>query len=287
MERRRCAEQQPNCAAKRATALSRMMTGIAVAALALLAGCDLWLTRKRREALPAQFQAAWLRLCRGRMWDVFVRTAQGVRAVSSRALGAQILSIRFVTGSLLASALLAAVVLATTALVLKVTMQDPVAHFLRYFASVTVFSGWICAWATAATLDALRYTQAIATRILAPLAHLLGACLLCLLALHAGTWLEYQQIRTPLPYASEWFYADVYLRYLREPGGRSVTLAVSAGVLWSFLIAWSVLLATVLARILRPMLQPATTGVLRGLQRLPHGLLAAAAVVASVALVAT
>jgi hypothetical protein len=263
------------------------MKAVAVAALVLIAVFDLWLTTTRRINLATRLETALARLSRGNMQDFLERTIQGVRTASCRFFGPRILSIRFVIGSLVSSTLLAAAVLTATAQVLTVTMQEPIAQFLRYFVWVTMLCGWVGASATAAMLDASRRTRSLFVPFAAAPLHLLAACVLWLLVMHAGIWLEYQQIRTPLPYASEWFYADVYLRYMRDPGGRCLTLAVSAGVLWSFLIPWCALLVAVLARVLLRLFQPATRRLLGELQKLPRGLLTIAAIVLLVALVAT
>ena len=58
-------------------------------------------------------------------------------------------------------------------------------------------------------------------------------------AMHAGTWLEWRRASTPLGYGTEWFYADIYLRYWRDAWGRGVALAMAAaiGVLPATLLA--------------------------------------------------
>ena len=42
---------------------------------------------------------------------------------------------------------------------------------------------------------------------------------LWLAAMHAGAWFEWQVRRTPIAYGTDWFYAEMYHEYVREPGG--------------------------------------------------------------------
>ena len=37
--------------------------------------------------------------------------------------------------------------------------------------------------------------------------------------MHAGAWFEWQVRRTPIAYGTDWFYAEMYHKYVREPGG--------------------------------------------------------------------
>ena len=48
--------------------------------------------------------------------------------------------------------------------------------------------------------------------------------------MHAGAWLEWQVRRTPIAWGTDWFYAEMYNEYVREPGGLVVSVSVAAAV---------------------------------------------------------
>jgi hypothetical protein len=48
--------------------------------------------------------------------------------------------------------------------------------------------------------------------------------------MHFGTWLEWRESRSPLEFASEWFYAQVYDDYFRNPAGFAITTAIALAV---------------------------------------------------------
>ncbi len=51
--------------------------------------------------------------------------------------------------------------------------------------------------------------------------------LLWLSVMHFGTWLEWRDNNSPLAYGSEWFYADVYDKFVRNPAGLALSLCIS------------------------------------------------------------
>lgn len=42
-----------------------------------------------------------------------------------------------------------------------------------------------------------------------------------------GTWLEWQEKATPTVFGSEWFLAEAYMEYVREPPGRLISLTAA------------------------------------------------------------
>ena len=59
--------------------------------------------------------------------------------------------------------------------------------------------------------------------------------------MYTGAWFEWQVRRTPIAYGTEWFYAEMYNEYVREPGGLALTLGVASTVtapLAAVLVAW-------------------------------------------------
>jgi len=59
---------------------------------------------------------------------------------------------------------------------------------------------------------------------------LLIPILLWLAVMHFGTWLEWHETSSPLAYASEWFYAQVYDDYFRNSAGLRITIAIATTI---------------------------------------------------------
>ena len=100
-------------------------------------------------------------------------------------------------------------------------------------------AGWI---ATALAAFHLRSLARNASRIgiaIRTAAHLCAPPLLWLAAMHAGAWFEWPGPTHPHRLGTDWFYAEMYHEYLREPGGLVLTASIAAAV--------AVPLATVLA----------------------------------------
>ena len=61
-------------------------------------------------------------------------------------------------------------------------------------------------------------------------AHLYAPPVLWLAAMQAGAWFEWQVRRTPIAYGTNWFYAEMYNEYVREPSGLVLSASVAAAV---------------------------------------------------------
>ena len=112
---------------------------------------------------------------------------------------------------------------------------------LPHYAAPGVAAGWI---ATALAAFHLRSLARNASRIgiaIRTAAHLCVPPLLWLAAMHAGAWFEWQVRRTPIAYGTDWFYAEMYHEYLRDPGGLVLAASIAAAVaapLATVLAAW-------------------------------------------------
>ena len=49
-----------------------------------------------------------------------------------------------------------------------------------------------------------------------------AVCALWLAAVHVALWLHWRGQSSPLGFATEWYYAEVYFAYVREPAGRGI-----------------------------------------------------------------
>ena len=115
------------------------------------------------------------------------------------------------------------------------------ARALPHYAAPALAAGWIAAALATLHLRALARTPTLAGAAIRTAVHLCAPPLLWLAAMHAGAWLEWQVRRTPIAYGTDWFYAEMYNEYVREPGGLVVSVSVAAAVaapLFAVLAAW-------------------------------------------------
>ena len=115
------------------------------------------------------------------------------------------------------------------------------ARALPHYAVPALAAGWIAAALALLHLRSLARTPTLAGAGIRTAAHLCAPPLLWLAAMHAGAWLEWQVRRTPIAWGTDWFYAEMYHEYVREPGGLVVSASVGAAVsapLASVLAAW-------------------------------------------------
>ena len=146
----------------------------------------------------------------------------------------------------MAGAFAVAAVASLTAATGAAIAGDSGARLLRalpHYAAPALAAGWIAAALAALHLRSLARAATLAGAAIRTAAHLCAPPVLWLAAMHAGAWLEWQVRRTPIAYGTEWFYAEMYNEYVREPGGLALTLGVAAAVtapLAAVLAAWVV-----------------------------------------------
>jgi len=144
----------------------------------------------------------------------------------------------------LAAAFAVAAVATVAAAAGAATTGDSGARFLRalpHYAAPALAAGWTAAALAALHLRTLARTATLAGAAIRAAAHLCAPPVLWLAAMHAGAWFEWQVRRTPIAYGTDWFYAEMYNEYVREPGGLVLTLSVAAAVtapLAAVLVAW-------------------------------------------------
>ena len=114
---------------------------------------------------------------------------------------------------------------------------------LPHYAAPALAAGWVAAALAALHLRSLARIPTLAGAAVRTAAHLCTPPLLWLAAMHGGAWLEWQVRRTPIAYGTDWFYAEMYNEYVREPGGLVVSVSVAAAVtapVAAVLAAWIV-----------------------------------------------
>jgi len=99
-----------------------------------------------------------------------------------------------------------------------------------WFTPATVFSGILSVACSHFVVRQLCTQQRLHVVFLLLLFWLLTPALLWLAVMHFGTWLVWRGTNSPLAYASEWFYAQVYDNYFRDPVGFTFTLAIATAI---------------------------------------------------------
>ena len=138
-----------------------------------------------------------------------------------------------------AAAILAAVVGAAVA-------GDSGARLMRalpHYAAPALVAGWLAAALAAFHLRSLARDSTPAGAGIRTVAHLCAPPALWIASMHAGAWFEWRVRRTPIAYGTDWFYAEMYQEYVREPGGLVVAVSVAMAVtapLAVVLVSWLV-----------------------------------------------
>ena len=112
---------------------------------------------------------------------------------------------------------------------------------LPHYAAPGLAAGWIAAALAAFHLRSLARNASCSSIAIRTAAHLCAPPLLWLAFMHAGAWFEWQVRRTPIAYGTDWFYAEMYHEYIRDPGGMVLTVSGAAAVaapLVAVLAAW-------------------------------------------------
>lgn len=185
---------------------------LAIAVLAVI--IDVWADDGRRQCMTAGYRA-W--------WDGLLKVTYS--RLMSDAAGWPRWS--HVPMAFLALGLAGAGFLAVGALVFTPDPEAVFSHVLNYFAGPSLAVG--LAWLAAST--GLRSTiirsPSVPLKVLLVLLLAAGAILMWAALMHMGTWLEWQYKRTATGYGTEWFYAEVYMEYIREPAGRLISLTAA------------------------------------------------------------
>ncbi|MEE8352042.1 MAG: hypothetical protein V3R37_07640 [Rhodospirillales bacterium] len=206
---------------------SEPFSALVLTSAVLVVIIDLWADGDRRKRMVTGHRIWWDRLRSVTHSRLMSEAASGfygfpaIKIVEGRSRFSHIV-VAFVavgvagTGSLVAGALLFA--------------PDPegvIRHALNYFAvpSAIIVLAWLAAGA--GLLSWIARASSAPLQVLFVILLGTGAILMWVVLMHMGTWLEWQYKRTPIPYGTEWFYAEVYMEYAREPLGRLVSLTAA------------------------------------------------------------
>lgn len=239
---------------------------------------DLRLAHERRVVLARRVLDRWAVVKKISAARLLAQSATHFHQVFVAVFGKSPLRLRFTVLALSISAIVGGITLVAGALAF---LRDPSAAIVpatRFFAVPTIACGWLAFALDCWLFAALSRTYLLPAQFGLFVLRLVTALALWLALMHAGTWMEWQQKRTPLAYGSEWFYAEAYWYYLREPEGRLVSFATGVVVALApvLFVASTTLLTT--AKLLYPILGPVLSRLLDVFCRVRRGVFAAAAV---------
>lgn len=244
--------------------------GLTVTALVIV---DLWCNRDARLAVAKRVRARLAFLKETPTANLLARSSARLYLASARVFGESPLRLRFVALALMASAGLGGVVLFAGA----VSLHDPSAAIvsaIRFFALPAVVCGSLSLALDHWFFGVLARKSSLPIQLGLLLLRAVAVLALWLALMHAGTWLEWQQKRTPLAYGSEWFYAEVYWYYMRDPAGRlvSLTAGIMVALLPALFLLWTALLSGL--KLLQPLLEPALACLLESFASARRGIFA-------------
>ena len=208
-------------------AFSEPFPALVLAFAVMVVTIDLWTDGDHRQRMATEHRAWWDRL----------RSATYSRLMSDAACGFYGLpAIKIAEGrsrlfhiviAFVAIGLIGASFLVAGALLFAPDPKAVFSHVLNFFVapSAVVVLFWLTA--VAGLLSRIARAPSALLQVLLVFLLAAGAILMWVVLMHIGTWLEWQYKRTPIPYGTEWFYAEAYMEYVREPAGLLVSLTAA------------------------------------------------------------
>ena len=188
---------------------------------------DLWAERDRRQRMAAGHRAWWDSLRTATYSRLMSDAASGFYGMPGTGFAKGWPKFRVVAYGLVTVGVVGTGLLVTGALLFAPDPEAVIGHVLNFFAapSVVVALAWLAVGA--GPLSRIARTPSAFPQVLFVFLLAAGAILMWVVLMHIGTWLEWQYKRTPIPYGTEWFYAEAYMEYVREPAGLLVSLTAA------------------------------------------------------------
>ena len=194
---------------------------------------DLWADRDRRQRMAADHRAWWNSLRTATYSRLMSDAASGFYGMPGTGFAKGWPKFRVVAYGLVTVGVVGTGLLVTGALLFAPDPETVIGHVLNFFAapSVVIALAWLAVGA--GLLSRIAHAPSALLQVLFVFLLAAGAILMWVVLMHIGTWLEWQYKRTPIPYGTEWFYAEAYMEYVREPAGLlvSLTAALIVGLL--------------------------------------------------------
>ena len=150
------------------------------------------------------------------------RSADGLDHAIRRRFGGNAMSLRFAGLSVLGALLLGGVPVVAGALVFAPAPVETMAFAGRFFAAPVSLAAWLSLMGTVFALRLAGRRPYPAWQLGLAVTEVVAVCALWLAAIHVGLWLHWRGQFSPLGFATEWYYAEVYFAYVREPAGRGI-----------------------------------------------------------------
>ena len=188
---------------------------------------DLWADSDRRQRMAADHRAWWDSLRTATYSRLMSDAASGFYGMPGTGFAKGWPKFRVVAYGFITVGVVGTGLLVTGALLFAPDPEAVISHVLNFFAapSVVVALAWLAVGA--GLLSRISRAQATFPQVLFVFLLAAGAILMWVVLMHIGTWLEWQYKRTPIPYGTEWFYAEAYMEYVREPAGLLVSLTAA------------------------------------------------------------
>lgn len=245
-----------------------------LAVFAAVSVADLTISTPKRRSLAAALPKSWAHLQSMPWLQLLGNAASAFPSMPSHRDSGWLF--KLATGLMVVAAATAAT-LTFASLVLDKPAMVSINHFLQFFAGPGILSAAIAIAFTNIALSRIRHTTGLTQQLIWVGLMLSAIAMLWLGLMHAGTWLEWRVKASPTAYGSEWFYAEAYLEYVREPVGQAVSLACITIVVLPMIPFLVSILAKSMLKVLRAALAPMTIYLAGAFARTPRGRLCAIA----------
>lgn len=154
--------------------------------------------------------------------SLVARSADGLDHAIRRLFGGRAMSLRFAGLSVLGGLVLGGVPVVAGSMVFAPAPVETIAFAGRFFAAPVSLAAWLSLMGTVFLLRLAGTRPTMAWQSGLVIVEVVAACALWLAAVHVGLWLHWRGQFSPLGFATEWYYAEAYFAYVREPAGRGV-----------------------------------------------------------------
>ena len=162
---------------------------------------------------------------------LMARSADGLDHAIRRRFGRRATGLRFAGFSVLGALVLGGVPVVAGALVFAPAPVETMAFAGRFFAAPVSLAAWLSLMVTVVVLRLAGRRPHPAWQLGLAVTEMAAVCALWLAAVHVGLWLHWRGQFSPLGFATEWYYAEVYFAYVREPAGWGILVGSLVPVL--------------------------------------------------------
>ena len=154
--------------------------------------------------------------------SLVARSADGLDHAIRGRFGGRAMSLRFAGLSVLGALVLGGVPVVAGSLAFAPAPVETIAFAGRFFAAPVSLAAWLSLMGTVFLLRLAGRRPDPAWQLGLAVTEVVAACALWLAAVHVGLWLHWRGQFSPFGFATEWYYAEVYFAYVREPAGRGI-----------------------------------------------------------------